>query len=735
MPNFLKQIMEIPGFRHPLRWVAVYSVAINLLAFAPILHTTQIFDRILSSRSISSLIYLSLIVVICVAVMSFAEGLRQIIGMRLSNVYAAKVSEPLFIELASGRHGRADQAMLLRDLTTVRNFLSSRISMSIFDVPFAVIFILAMFVLNIWLGLVTLLGAGILVGLAVNNKQATAESQANSAKGTSDAISFAQVALQRSEDMRAMGLIPNVLARWGRTQVRAINDGDRSGLEQAIHHSISRFVRQVLQVIIMAFGAYLVIHGDMSGGMIFAASILSGKALQPIEQMIGSWDGLMQASAAEQRISAVMKTIDSEKVQTRLPDPVGRITLENVEYRPEGQEEGPPILSGITATFNPGSIVVILGPSGAGKSTLARLLVSAIKPSSGSIRLDGFELDQWDETRRGKALGYVPQDIALFPGSVAENIARLDPVPDSEAVIRAAMMAGVHDLIARFPHGYDTMLGPGFHDISGGQRQRIALARAFYGNPKVLVLDEPNAHLDAQGEELLMRALAAARAQQITTILISQRQSILQVADFVVVIQEGKIANMGPVRRQEANMGEGAAQPAPAPAAPGKPATASRSDAMAEPAAPASIELARPEPAAKDEAKKTDVKTEAKSDSKSDSKSETKAVARAETKTGAATPPTVSAPSVTPTQTQQTMSEPLKTESSPTKKSKPSVDSTESTSEPVKERTIVMRAGRPDDIITAINKKAAADKPATRSRPVMLPKGPPGPDTPQEPRP
>ncbi len=387
--------------------------------------------------------------------------------------------------------------------------------------------------------------------------------------------------------------------------------------------------------------------------------------------------------------------------------------------------------------------MVVLGPSGAGKSTLARLLVSAIKPTSGTIRLDGFELDQWDDTRRGQALGYVPQDIALFPGTVAENIARLDPSPNSEAVIHAAKLAGVHDLIARFPNGYDTMLGPGYHDISGGQRQRIALARAFYGNPKVLVLDEPNAHLDAQGEELLMRALSAARAQQITTILISQRQSILQVADFVMVIQDGKIANMGPIRRQDSNAPQPEAPQAGAPAAsPAQPSisisapslTPAQSQAPMPPRIVANAAIAKDAPSAPAAVRKTETSSPAPAPAQA-------------TKPAVQSQPTdtAPAPTLTPSQSPPLMPEPqtaealpaARTDSPEAKSANPATmpaSVLSSTPESVKERTIVMRAGRPDDVITAIGKKPEAPRATNaRGRPVMLPKGPPGPDTPQEP--
>lgn len=527
-------------FRYPVRWIGLFSITVNLLALAPALHSIQIYDRVLSSQSLNTLIYLSLIVLVCCVILSFAEALRQIVGQRLGNIYAAQTSEALLRALASGEHDRGSQAGLLRDLATVRGFLASKSSMVIFDAPFALLFLAAMYLLHPWLGVVTTFGAALLVAVSFSNKKATAAARQAASKSQSEAMTFAQVALQRAEDVRAMGLLGNVSERWGRLQASSINDGDSSGFDQSIHHSLGRFVRQALQVIILSFGAYLVIDGSMTGGMIIAASIISGKALQPIEQIIGAWDGIVQASESQQRIADALDAVDNASERVALPEPRGVIKLEKVAYANPSSEDAPAILSEISETFKPGQVTVIVGPSGSGKSTLARLIVGAQSASSGSVRLDGFELKEWDEERRGKLIGYVPQDISLFPGTITENIARLDMEPDSDAVIDAAQKAGVHELISRFPDGYNTKLGPGFHDISGGQRQRIALARAFYGNPRVLVLDEPNSHLDTQGEELLMKALAGAREANITTIVISQRRSILRVADRVLVMREGR---------------------------------------------------------------------------------------------------------------------------------------------------------------------------------------------------
>lgn len=275
--------------------------------------------------------------------------------------------------------------------------------------------------------------------------------------------------------------------------------------------------------------------------MIFAATMLLGKALQPIEQLIGGWEATVNAWAAHKSIQEITTLVQEKPALTTLPDPQGVISVENIIFNPGADSGRPPVLDGVSFTFRPGEIVAFMGPSGAGKSSLAKIIVGALAPTSGVVRLDGFDIEQWPPEQRGLAIGYVPQDIMLFPGTIAENIARLDVNPNDEHIVRAAKTAGVHEMIAGLPDGYSTMIGPNTNLLSGGQRQRIALARAFYTDPRVLVLDEPNAHLDPPSEQLLMRTLTAAKEAGVAVMIVSQRRSILQIADRVLLVEGGKI--------------------------------------------------------------------------------------------------------------------------------------------------------------------------------------------------
>ena len=527
----------------PVKWLAFFSVATNMLMLAVPIHMMQVYDRVLSSRSVETLLYLTLVVIAALAVFGTAESLRSQLSQRLSARYATAHAERLFAKLVGAHHGSSDDHRILRDFSQVRVFLSSKQMVGLFDLPFAPIFLILMFLLHITLGALTLVGILALVGIAAANNKWTAHLQETSGKSANEAQGFAQAALARAEDIRAMGLMPNIMARWGGKTAEALNTADSAAERNAKFFGLSRFVRQTLQISMMAWGAYLAIQGDISAGLIFAASMISGRALLPIEQVIGGWSNIAQAYASYLRVDEFLKSKNKAQPLVALPSPQGEIGVECLTYNADGAANAErPILDNLSFRVSPGTIVAIIGPSGAGKSTLARLLVGAIQPSKGNIRLDGFELDQWSDGVRGAAIGYVPQDIALFPGTIAENIARLDPAPDEQRIIDAALKSGVHELVARMPDGYQTLVGGAGISLSGGQRQRIALARAFYSDPKVLVLDEPNAHLDQEGEQLLMNALLTAQTQLLTIIVVTQRRSMLKAASHVLLLKDGRIA-------------------------------------------------------------------------------------------------------------------------------------------------------------------------------------------------
>ena len=524
-----------------LKWIAIFSIATNLLMIVPPLHMLQVYDRVLSSNSLETLLYISLIAIAAMVLFGAAEAVRGVLAQRAAARYTVAVSDPLFARLSHNNQGAQESAQVLRDFNMVRSFISSRTLIGLFDLPFAPFFILLMFMLHWSLGVLTLIGLGVLVLVAWLNNVATAQNSEASKTADMQALSFAQAVFMRSEDIRAMGLLPAVMDRWGARMATALKTGDEAAGQTSAFYGISKSVRKILQIAIMGWGAYLVIGGEISGGVIFAASMLSSRALQPFEQVIGGWDRIAAARIANSNLQAFLAGSENEEQPLRLPKPKGHISVENLSYNPSEIANSKPILDEVSFKLEAGKVLAIIGPSGAGKSTLAKAIVGAIDCDAGQIRLDGAERGQWPEDQWGETVGYVSQEITLFPGSLAENIARLEIQPDPKKVMKAAMAAGIHDMITTLPEGYGTEIGPGKVMLSGGQKQRVALARALYSDPTVLVLDEPNAHLDAQGEGSLIAAMNRAKEAGRTIIIVTQRRSVLQVADHVMTIMDGKV--------------------------------------------------------------------------------------------------------------------------------------------------------------------------------------------------
>ena len=538
------------ALRSPLRSLMGFSLATNLLLLSVPIHMLQVYDRILTSRSVETLIYLTLIVFAALAAYAIAEVIRARIAQRVSNSYMLHYAEDTFDFLVHDRKNTVDANTTLRDINTVRGFLASRQFINLFDLPFVPLFLLLMFFLHITLGLVMLVGIAAMVIVAFFNNKTTAPFSQDSARKKSEASTFSIAVMRRTEDVRAMGLLPAILSRWGDKTAASINSADTATQYSSAFYGASRFVRQFLQVFTMAWGAFLVIGGDMSGGMIIAATMLLGKALTPIEQLIGSWGQIADAWLSHNNVSKAKRLTEERAETIELPQPEGKISVENLVFHPGAEEGRAPVLNDISFTLDPGNVLALLGPSGAGKSTLAKMIVGALEPTSGTIRLDGFDIDHWPDDQRGDAIGYVPQDIILFPGTIAENIARLEITPSDIKIVQAAKMAGVHEMIAKLPDGYSTYISPTSNALSAGQRQRIALARAFYSEPKVLILDEPNAHLDQISEKILLEVLANARAKGVAVLIVSQRRSVLKIADHAMVIEEGKITSIKVIRNK-----------------------------------------------------------------------------------------------------------------------------------------------------------------------------------------
>ena len=459
-------------------------------------------------------------------------------------------------------HGRATQgdAQALRDLGSLRQFLASRAVFALIDLPFAPLFIVVLWFIHPALFIITLVGALVLFGLALLNQWVISKPARVAGEKQMGALSQAQALTRNAESLRAMGMVEAGVNRWGSAQAESMQASGVVDTRNAVLSGISRTLRMGLQIAILGYGAWLVLAGEMTAGMIFASSIISGRALQPIDQVIGGWRQYVASWSAWKRLRDRLTTVDLERKYTPMPDPKGLITLENVSVPTPGGRPDQPILDRVSMRLEPGKTLGLVGPSGSGKSTLARVIVGALVPPVGAVRLDGSDLRNWDPVMVGRHVGYVAQEVELLPGTIAQNIARLDAEPDPAKLQRAAERANVTDLIKTLPGGFDTPVGLGGIGLSGGQRQRIALARAFYGDPQVIVLDEPNASLDEQGEAALFKAVMDAKREGTTVIVVSQRAMPKSLVDMVMRVVAGRVDFYGPVEEYEARMKEAQAK-------------------------------------------------------------------------------------------------------------------------------------------------------------------------------
>jgi PrtD family type I secretion system ABC transporter len=525
------------------RWLFIFSVIANLLLLAMPLHMIAIYDRVLVSGSRETLIYITLIALFALVMLGVIEAVRMMIAQRMSARFVTDTAGKLFNGLIHAGDMGGKKTQLMRDFYSLRTFLAGRAMIGLFDLPFTPIFLFLLFALHVQLGVITLIGILLLAAIAYANRRLSMDDSDQAASSNSDAVSFSQALLTRSEDIRAMGLLPTFLQRWGGKMDNAINLADSSAKTQAVFFGLSRTVRQGLQIIIMAWGAFLVLGGDLSGGVIFASSLISSRAFVPVEQVIGSWDRIVHARSAYTNLAGFISAQPDDGRAVVPAMTIGDIDVENACFDVEVGGRMQAILKDVSFSLKAGQILAIIGPTGAGKSTLAKLLAGALKPSEGSVRLDDFELSLWPDDRKGESVGYVPQDSRLFPGTIAENISRYERYPDEEGIIQAAKKADIHTQIVKLPDAYATQLSADSQELSGGQQQQLALARALYANPRVLVLDEPNAHLDQKAEDALLRSLSLARDGGVSALVVSQRRSILKVADHVLTMSDGQVVS------------------------------------------------------------------------------------------------------------------------------------------------------------------------------------------------
>ncbi len=525
--------------------VALFSVVINILTLTTTIYLWQISDRVLVSRSVDTLLLLTTLAVGALVLLALFEYLRRMILSRLGGYFESQLGEATFRASLSADVSQDGQlTQPLRDLAQVRGFISSPVMLFLFDAPTAPFYIFLVYLIHPWLGMLLLGGAISLFLLALINKRLTADLQIEASKHANAAFSRAQSQVQNAHIVKAMGMQSAGIRLWGTENAKAIITQIKSASRGAVINALSSFLRMMVQISILGLGAYLTLLNEVTAGSAIAASIIGGRGLAPIQGTIEGWKNYVQTKESYAKLKEILSTfLIKQTERISLPKPEGNLAVENVALSVPGQRE--PLLRGVSFQISRGESLAIIGPSGGGKSTLARMLVGAVDPTYGAIRLDGTSLKNWDSEEFGSHIGYLPQDIELFPGTIRDNIARFrEDIPD-EAIISASKITGTHDLVSRLPEGYETMLGQNGAPLSGGQRQRIALARAFFGKPCMIVLDEPNANLDNAGEQQLAKAILAAKKHGITTVMVTQRQQITQVVDKMLVIQNGTQAAFG----------------------------------------------------------------------------------------------------------------------------------------------------------------------------------------------
>ncbi|RZS47475.1 type I secretion system permease/ATPase [Sphaerotilus mobilis] len=532
-----------PALRRFIVLAAAASLLLNVLALAPSLFMLQVFDRVFASGSVETLTMLTLLVVTCLIAMGAMDLLRARALGWAASVLDTRLGPSVLDHLlqASARGQGGDAVHGLRDVALLRGFLGGGGVLALFDAPWLPLYLLVITAFDPWLGLTAGLGALTLFGLIWLTERATRSGIEASTRQARQASRVIDSALRNAEVILGMGMGRATVARWSAVNDEVLERQMALTRVQSLLQACVRALRQGLQVAMLVVGAWLVVRQHASPGIMVAASILLGKALSPIEQLSGSWRSLIEARAAWQRLQGL--DITERETALELPAPRGQIDLERVVYAFPGQRQA--VIKGVSLSLAPGQCLGIIGPSGSGKTTLLRLLLGIWQPQSGTVRLDGADIGRIGAAAQARHIGYLPQDVELFAGSVADNIARMGPV-DAAAVVAAAQAAGVHELILRLPQGYETPIGEAGAALSGGQRQRIALARALHGQPCLLVLDEPNSNLDAEGESALQQALAQAKARGITVVLVGHRPSMMRSVDQLAVLRDGTLDAFGP---------------------------------------------------------------------------------------------------------------------------------------------------------------------------------------------
>lgn len=550
---------------------AGFSLLINFLMITPSIYMMQVYDRVVSTGNLSTLTMLTLILMVLFITMSALEWVRSQILVKVSTRLETLLNERLFHiafkqSLYSG--GQRASTQPLDDLTGLRQFLTGNGLFAFFDAPWMPVYLALLFMFHPYFGWFSVITAILLCSVAWATEKTTTKtlSEANNVLMANRAMLGKN--LRNAEVIDSMGMLGNIRRRWQSGAIKVLDLQAVASSRAGLLTALSKVIRLSSQSLILALGAYLVIERELSPGMMIAGSILMGRALAPIDMMVGTWKAFGSARDQYERLNTLLLQIPAEKERMQLPEPQGNIQLENAVVVPPGSKV--PVIKGVNLAIEKGDIVGIIGPSGAGKSTLVRAILGIWPTANGAIRLDGAEVFTWDREHLGDFIGYLPQDIELFEGTISENIARFGDI-DAEKVVAAAKMADVHELILRLPEGYDTVIGgPAGGNLSGGQRQRIGLARALYGNPVLVVLDEPNSNLDEQGELALEKALLQLQAMQTTVLIVTHRNNVLAKVSKLMILRDGALVVYGPKDQVIAHLQKQqqvAANPATAPQA------------------------------------------------------------------------------------------------------------------------------------------------------------------------
>lgn len=555
--------------------VMVLTFVVEVLSLAPIVYMWNTFDRVMGSRSVVTLVSLTTLIVGVYLFWSTMEWIRGRLMVRLSLRVDWELAADVF-DASFRRHVGRKQVnvqQVMGDLLELRQFLGGPGVLTLMSAPFAVVFIIVGAVFHPYLAVFSLAAAAIMLMATIFNRQVTSAALKASNDANAQAMQIAGSVLRQSESTLALGMMPAMRRRWHRKHreflMLQVNSSEAAG----VGSGLTSFLQHCFQSLGMALGIFLAIEGAITGGMVMAATMLIARAVSPLTNLIGQWPAIVRARQAYDRLNTLLADDQHQQTQMTLPAPKGRLVVENLAVVPPGASKV--VLSGVNFSLEPGQAMAIVGPSASGKSALAKQLVGVWKPHEGSVRLDGVEISDWNHDELGPQIGYVPQEIEFFEGTVAENIARLGAV-DADKVVAAAQMVGIHETILGWPKGYDTQLGDAGFALSGGQRQRLAVARAVYGDPAFVVLDEPNANLDELGEQSLVSTIQQLRERGATVLVTTHRPRLIGIVDLMLVVKNGRQVGLGTPKELFAAVqrmpGAAVASPAPVAAPPGAPA-------------------------------------------------------------------------------------------------------------------------------------------------------------------